>query len=86
MPGLTTTPMTTTRRPPVLETLLSAFRTVASGLSGSGLEQAAAEDVKALESFLGEREQAAAAAAGEAERKAVAWLTSRLHQQAPPAA
>lgn len=70
----------------MLETLLGAFRAVAAGLSGSGLEQAAGEDVKALEGILAEREQAAAAAVEAAERKAVAWVTARLHPEAAPPA
>jgi hypothetical protein len=71
----------------VLEELLAALRTVEKGLSGTGVEAAASEDVKALEAILSEREADAAAAVTRAEQKAAAWLASRLHPEvAPPAA
>lgn len=70
----------------MLEELLAAFRTVEKGLSGTGVEAAASEDVQKLEAILAEREQEAAAAVTRAEQKAAAWLASRLHPEAvaPP--
>jgi hypothetical protein len=70
----------------VLEELLSAFRAVEKGLSGTGVEAAASEDVKALEAILSEREADAAAAVTRADQKAVALLASWRHPEvAPPA-